>query len=57
LAFLLGVPEMMNAPAAAQVQTDLPPAVAGARPAVIERVSVHSDALEGNSRVTPSIAT
>ena len=34
--------------AAAQVQTEVPPPVAGAKPVVIERIKVHGAALEGN---------
>ena len=32
----------------AQVKTDPPPVVAGAKPVVMERITVHSAALEGN---------
>jgi len=32
----------------AQVQTEVPPAVPGARPATVERVKIHGAALEGN---------
>ncbi|MBO9603761.1 MAG: alpha/beta fold hydrolase [Novosphingobium sp.] len=35
-------------PAAAQVQTEVPPAVAGAPRAAIERIKVHSPSIEGN---------
>ena len=35
-------------PAGAQVETEGPPAVQGAKPAVIERTKVHSQAIEGN---------
>jgi S-formylglutathione hydrolase FrmB len=35
-------------PLAAQVQTDVPPAVPGAKPVRVERVKVHGPALEGN---------
>jgi enterochelin esterase-like enzyme len=38
----------MAAPAAAQVKTDQPPLVEGAKPAVMERVTVHSPSIEGN---------
>ncbi|BCS34939.1 esterase [Luteitalea sp. TBR-22] len=34
--------------AAAQVQTEVPPPVAGARPAIVERIKVHGASLEGN---------
>jgi hypothetical protein len=33
---------------AAQVQTDVPPSVAGAKPVTVERIKVHGTALEGN---------
>jgi hypothetical protein len=35
-------------PLAAQVQTEVPPVVPGARPAAVERVKIHGRALEGN---------
>ena len=35
-------------PGLAQVQTDVPPVVAGARPVTVERVKVHGASLEGN---------
>jgi enterochelin esterase-like enzyme len=40
---------MALAPSAgAQVQTEVPPIVPGARPAIVERVKIHGAALEGN---------
>jgi enterochelin esterase-like enzyme len=42
LAFAFG------APLAAQVATDVPPVVAGAKPVALERVKVHGTSLEGN---------
>jgi enterochelin esterase-like enzyme/dienelactone hydrolase len=39
---------LASAKALAQVQTDVPPVIAGARPAVIERIEVHSPSIEGN---------
>jgi enterochelin esterase-like enzyme len=36
------------APAVAQVQTDVPPVVAGAKPAAVERITIHGASLEGN---------
>jgi len=33
---------------AAQVQTDVPPAVAGAKPVAVEHIKIHGTALEGN---------
>src|SRR2546430_9279927 len=33
---------------AAQVQTDVPPPVAGAKPVAVEHIKVHGTALEGN---------
>ena len=38
----------LSAPVVAQVQTEVPPVVAGARPAALERIKVHGTALEGN---------
>jgi len=35
-------------PLAAQVNTEVPPLVPGARPATVERVKIHGTALEGN---------
>src|SRR5436190_23071147 len=35
-------------PARAQVKTDVPPVVSGAKPVTVERVKIHGDALEGN---------
>ena len=35
-------------PASAQVTTEVPPVVAGARPATVERIKVHGSSLEGN---------
>src|SRR5205809_501907 len=32
----------------AQVKTNVPDVVAGARPAIVERITIHGDALEGN---------
>ena len=32
----------------AQVQTDVPPVVAGAKPVAVEHIKVHGNALEGN---------
>ena len=32
----------------AQVQTEVPPAVPGAKPVTVERIKVHGTALEGN---------
>src|SRR5512143_1401050 len=44
LAFAL----VAGAPLAAQVQTEVPPVVPGARPVTVERVKIHGAALEGN---------
>jgi enterochelin esterase-like enzyme len=38
----------LAAPLAAQVQTETPPAVPGAKPVKVERIKVHGKALEGN---------
>ncbi len=45
--FVLAV-TAMGAPALAQVKTDLPAVVVGAKPAVIERIKVHSPSVAGN---------
>ena len=45
---VLSVAFALSAPLAAQVQTDTPPAVPGAKPVKIERIKVHGKALEGN---------
>lgn len=49
-AWLLTIVLSLAAPAAglAQVSTKAPPPVAGAKPAVLERIKVHSPAIEGN---------
>jgi enterochelin esterase-like enzyme len=39
---------LLSAPLVAQVQTVVPPVVAGARPVAVEQVKVHGAALEGN---------
>jgi enterochelin esterase-like enzyme len=44
----LGLTVVSGAPGAAQVQTEVPPAVPGARPVTIERVKIHGTSLEGN---------
>jgi S-formylglutathione hydrolase FrmB len=46
LATLLAV--VSAAPLAAQVQTEVPPAVPGAKPVTVERVKIHGASLEGN---------
>ena len=35
-------------PVVAQVKTNVPDVVAGARPAIVERITIHGTALEGN---------
>jgi enterochelin esterase-like enzyme len=39
---------VLGAPLAAQVQTEVPPPVPGARPVSVERVKIHGPVLEGN---------
>jgi enterochelin esterase-like enzyme len=39
---------LLSLPAAAQMATEVPPPVAGARPVTVERIKVHGVALEGN---------
>ena len=54
VAFLFLMAEMAGAPALAQVQTETPPVVPGAKPAIIERIKVHSPSLEGNLEGNPA---
>lgn len=44
----LGLAVAMAPRVAAQVQTDVPPVVAGAKPVAVEHIKVHGAALEGN---------
>ena len=46
--FLFAAATLAGTAAIAQVKTDLPPVVQGAKSAVIERVKVHSPSVEGN---------
>ena len=39
---------LFAAPLAAQVRTEVPPVVAGAKPVAVERIKIHGSALEGN---------
>src|SRR6187399_1923142 len=39
---------VLSAPLAAQVPTEVPPVVAGAKPVAVERIKIHGTALEGN---------
>ena len=39
---------VLSAPTRAQVQTEVPPVVAGAKPVAVERIKIHGTALEGN---------
>jgi enterochelin esterase-like enzyme len=48
LVMTLGLAVALGASLAAQVQTDPPPVVSGAKPATVERVTIHGVALEGN---------
>ena len=43
-----GLAVAFGVPLSAQVQTEVPPAVPGAKPATVERVKIHGTALEGN---------
>ena len=45
---LLALSLLMSAPLAAQVETDVPAPIAGAKPVTFEQVKVHGAALEGN---------
>jgi enterochelin esterase-like enzyme len=44
----LALAPVAGLPLAAQVQTEVPPVVAGAKPVTVERVTIHGQALEGN---------
>ena len=44
-------------PLTAQVQTQVPPVVPGAKPLTVEHIKIHGAALEGTWRATPSTAT
>src|SRR5438552_9746762 len=39
---------VLSAPLAAQVQTEVPPVVASAKPVAVERIKIHGKTLEGN---------
>ena len=39
---------LFTLPALAQVQTEVPPIVPGAKPATVEHIKIHGGALEGN---------
>ena len=41
----------------AQVQTEVPPVVSGAKPVTVEHIKIHGTALEGNLEGMPSTAT
>ena len=45
---VVGVVCAMGATVGAQLQTDAPPVVAGAKPVTVEHIKVHSAAIEGN---------
>ena len=44
----LSVTAALGTPVRAQVQTEVPPAIPGAKPVKVERIKVHGTALEGN---------
>ena len=48
MALVLAASVLQTAPMRAQVQTDVPAAVPGARPVTVERVKIHGASLEGN---------
>jgi S-formylglutathione hydrolase FrmB len=48
LVTMWGLAVALGASLAAQVQTEVPPVVPGARPVTVERVKIHGAALEGN---------
>ena len=45
---VLAVTAALATPVRAQVQTEVPPAIPGAKPVLVERIKVHGTALEGN---------
>ena len=47
LAFAMVMPPRL----AAQVQTEIPPVVAGAKPVFVEHIKIHGEALVGNLRM------
>ena len=48
LMITLGLAAACGPSVAAQVQTEVPPPVPGAKPVTVERVKIHGKALEGN---------
>ncbi len=48
LLFVMVLASMISLVAAAQVQTDVPPAVPGAKPVAVEHIKIHGKALENN---------
>jgi len=46
--FVLTITVLVGPRLAAQVQTDVPPAIPGAKPVTVERIKIHGTALEGN---------
>lgn len=44
----LGLAVAAGAPLAAQVETEVPPVVPGARPVTVQRIKIHGEALDGN---------
>jgi S-formylglutathione hydrolase FrmB len=44
----LVVAVVLGRPAAAQVQTDVPPVISGAKPVTVEHIKIHGPSLEGN---------
>jgi S-formylglutathione hydrolase FrmB len=44
----LGLAVAAGPPLAAQVETEVPPAVPGAKPVTVQRIKIHGEALEGN---------
>ena len=53
-ATMLAAASAFRAPLAAQVQTVVPPPIPGARPVTVERIKVHSAAIEGNLEGEPA---
>jgi S-formylglutathione hydrolase FrmB len=48
LAVMVGITVVLGPRLAAQVPTEVPPVVPGAKPVTVERIKIHGEALEGN---------
>ena len=52
-----GLTVAFGVPLSAHVQTEVPPAVPGAKPATVERVKIHGTALEGQQYITSALVS